>query len=195
LGPLGGSWGHLGASWGCLGGILERLGVSWEYLGAFWRHLGDLLGAAWRVFGASWGVLGASWEHLGASWGVLERLGRLGGISGISWGHLGASWGILGRLGEAFEGSYQAVLLSTLGSKIKFFVMGPAATVDPIELFDLIVWNDLDEVQPMNLDTALSQGERPDLKGCRPVPPAPCRDRKDWCTDWFAKSNLRKFSK
>ncbi len=27
------------------------------------------------------------------------------------------------------------------------------------------------------------------LKGLRPVPPAPCRDRKDWCTDWFAKSN------
>jgi hypothetical protein len=32
----------------------------------------------------------------------------------------------------------------------------------PWRLFDLIVWNDLDEVQPVNSDTALSQGERPD---------------------------------
>ena len=26
-----------------------------------------------------------------------------------------------------------------------------------------------------------------DLKGVRPVPPAPSRDHLDWCTDWLAK--------
>ena len=28
----------------------------------------------------------------------------------------------------------------------------------------------------------------------RPVPPAPCRDRQGWCTDWLARSGRLKFA-
>ena len=32
------------------------------------------------------------------------------------------------------------------------------------------------------------------LKGWRPVPPAPCRDRQGWCTDWLARSGWQKIA-
>ena len=42
----------------------------------------------------------------------------------------------------------------------------------PWRLFDLIVWDGLDEVHPESSDTALPEGEQPDMKAS-PLPPAP----------------------